>query len=168
MHNLPDLEMPEVVLAGKSNVGKSSLINHLFCRKNIARVSSTPGKTKTLNYFIVDEKLAFIDLPGYGFAKRPKKEQEEWVASLESYFKTRQNLALILLLIDIRRGPDKDDISLMEWAKHFGKPVLIVLTKSDTIVAHERKKIPSSAIYYSIKDAKSRTALISKINEALA
>ncbi len=167
LNKLPELDLPEIVLAGKSNVGKSSLINHLFRRKNIARVSATPGKTQTLNYFIVDEMVALVDLPGYGFAKRSKESQEKWAESLENYFQTRKNLALILLLIDIRRTPGEEDLALMQWANHFNKPLLMIFTKSDTIPEHERKKTPPTSIYYSIKDPKSRKALIDKINAVL-
>jgi GTP-binding protein len=171
LDHLPELKtkdndpMLEVALAGRSNVGKSSLINHLFCQKKLAKVSSTPGKTRLINFFIVDEKLALVDLPGYGFAKRSKKEQEKWAAALENYFQNRKTLALILLLIDIRREATEEDIALIKWAEHYKKHLLIIFTKSDTLSNHERKSIsPHPSIYYSIKDPKSRKILIDKVN----
>lgn len=171
LNHLPELQtkdnnpMLEVVLAGRSNVGKSSLINHLFCQKKLAKVSGTPGKTQTINFFIVDEELALVDLPGYGFAKRSKEAQENWAGALENYFQSRKTLALILLLIDIRREPTEEDMALIEWAEHYKKPLLIVFTKSDTLPNHERKQVRNHpSIYYSIKDPKSRKALIGKVN----
>lgn len=165
--------MPEIAIAGRSNVGKSSLINHLFNHKNLARTSSTPGKTQTLNFFDVDNQLVLVDLPGYGFAKRSHDTQEKWATSIDRYLQNRPTLALILLLIDSRRMPTEDDLAFIEWAHHFHKPILIIFTKSDTLSEHERKKNTETAlkflneadsIYYSIKDSRSRKALIDKIN----
>jgi len=165
--------MPEIAVAGRSNVGKSSLINHLFNHKNLARVSSTPGKTQTLNFFEVDQKLILVDLPGYGYAKRPREVQKKWAQSIDTYFQHRPTLNLILLLIDSRHLPSKNDIAFGEWATHFRKPLLIIFTKSDMLPAQERMKKTEAAlkllhqtdsIYYSIKEARSRKILIDKVN----
>jgi len=165
--------MSEIAIAGRSNVGKSSLINHLFNHKNLARISSTPGKTQTINFFDVDNQLILVDFPGYGFAKRSHETQEKWAASIDKYLQNRPTLALILLLIDCRRMPTEDDLAFVEWAHHFHKPLLIIFTKSDTLSEHERGKNTEAAlkllnevdsIYYSIKDSRSKKALIDKIN----
>lgn len=165
--------MPEIAIAGRSNVGKSSLINHLFNHKHLARVSSTPGKTQTLNFFDVDEQLILVDLPGYGYAKRGREVQQKWAESIDKYLQNRSNLALILLLIDSRHPPTKDDMAFAKWATHFHKPLLIIFTKCDMLSEHERIKNTeaslkllgqSDSIYYSIKDARSRKVLVDKIN----
>jgi GTP-binding protein len=167
----------EVVIAGRSNVGKSSLINHLFNHKNLARVSSTPGKTQTINFFEVDGQLILVDLPGYGYAKRPRETQKSWAASIDNYFQNRATVILILLLIDSRHPPSKDDIAFAQWASHFNKPFLIIFTKCDTLSEHERKKNTEAAlnllnetdsVYYSIKEARSRKVLADKINTRIA
>lgn len=165
--------MPEIAIAGRSNVGKSSLINHLFNHKGLARVSSTPGKTQTLNFFDVDNQLILVDLPGYGYAKRSQEAQKKWAESIDIYFQNRSNLVLILLLIDSRHLPSEDDLAFVQWAEHFHKPLLIIFTKCDTLAEHERKKKTEAAlkflnqtdsVYYSIKDARSRKILADKVN----
>jgi len=168
--------LPEVAIVGRSNVGKSSFINHLLQQKNLARVSATPGKTQTVNFFLVDEALLLVDLPGYGYAKRPREIKKTWASSIDAYFQNRPTLKLICLLIDCRRKPTEDDLQFAAWARHFGKPVLIIFTKSDTlsprlllqsrVEALKLLDLPSS-IYYSIKDGKSRRIAIDKICEAL-
>jgi GTP-binding protein len=168
--------LPEVAIVGKSNVGKSSLINHLFNRKKVAFVSSTPGKTYTLNFFKVDDKLILVDLPGYGYAKRDLETRETWAKKLDQFFKKRQELKLILLLIDSRREPSDDDLSMASWAHHHKKPLLLILTKSDTLSPRELKNPPDnlmhalepkSYVYYSTRDGACRKNLIKKINECL-
>lgn len=165
--------MPEIVIVGKSNVGKSSLINHLLNNKSLARVSSTPGKTQTINFFDVDNELILVDLPGYGFAKRSHEMKEKWATCIVKYLENRPTLALILLLIDARRVPTEADTAFVTWASHFQKPILIIFTKSDTLSDLDRKKNAeaslkilnhSESIYYSIKDARARKALIDQIN----
>lgn len=172
LDNLPDLGMPEIAIVGRSNVGKSSLVNHLFNHKHLAKVSAQPGKTQTLNFFIVNEAFALVDLPGYGFAKRSHEIQHKWAASIENYFGIRKTLSLILLLVDSRRLPGEEEIAMVEWAKHFEKPVLIIFTKSDTLTEHERIKNTENSlkilnqadfIYYTIKDSSSRKVLIQKL-----
>lgn len=167
---------PEIVICGRSNVGKSSLINHLLGHKNLARVSSTPGKTQTINFFLVDGRFILVDLPGYGFAKRSKETKALWGSYIDAYFQKRKNLKLVLLLIDSRRKPSSDDDALASWTRHFQKPLLIIFTKSDTLAEREREKNSqealktldcSNSIYYTIKDSSSRKALFTKIEENL-
>lgn len=132
--------MPEIAIVGRSNVGKSSLINHLMGRKGLAKTSSVPGKTQTINFFLVDDFLAVADLPGYGFAKVPKEIRAKWGPLLEGYLKARDSLQLVLVLFDIRREPTEEDISMTQWLLHFKKPVIAVFTKSDKISSSAHKK----------------------------
>lgn len=125
--------LPEMALAGRSNVGKSSLINRLIDRRNLARTSSQPGKTQTLNYYRLNDIIYFVDLPGYGFAKVSKTEREKWGRFIEQYLLHRQELKLLLLLVDVRHEPSKDDQAMFDWLRHFDIPVLVVATKADKI-----------------------------------
>lgn len=129
----PDTGFPEVALAGRSNVGKSSFINKMINRKNLARTSSKPGKTQTLNFYIINEMMYFVDVPGYGFAKVSKGEREAWGRMIETYITKRDTLKAVIQLIDIRHEPTKDDVSMYEWLKHFDMPVIIIATKADKI-----------------------------------
>ncbi len=156
---MPKWTLPEVALCGKSNVGKSSLINHFFNRKGLAKVSATPGKTQTLNFFAIEDELAFVDLPGYGFARVPKHLKDAWSKNLNDYLETRKNLKLLLILIDSRRTPSEEDLALIQWAKHLGKAALVIYTKCDQL-----KILPSPiegvpCIYYSIKSSGGRDQL---------
>lgn len=125
--------LPEMALAGRSNVGKSSLINRLIDRRNLARTSSQPGKTQTLNYYRLNDIIYFVDLPGYGFAKVSKTEREKWGRFIEQYLLNREELKLLLLLVDVRHEPSKDDQAMFDWLRHFDLPVLVVATKADKI-----------------------------------
>lgn len=129
----PEELLPEVAFAGRSNVGKSSLINTLVNRKHLVRTSSSPGRTQTLNFFRINNQVNFVDLPGYGFAKVPFKVRGQWKTMVESYLKYRTTLQLVIILLDIRRTPSSDDASLMRWLENFGIPFLIVLTKTDKL-----------------------------------
>jgi GTP-binding protein len=129
----PTDALPEIALAGRSNVGKSSLINRLISRKNLARTSSQPGKTQTLNYYRINEDLYFVDLPGYGYAKVSKSQRETWGKFIEGYLKNRETLRFVLQLIDLRHPPSRDDIAMYDWLKHIGLKVVIVTTKADKI-----------------------------------
>ena len=131
--------LQEVAFLGRSNVGKSSLINHLLKKPRLAKVSATPGKTQTLNFFNVDDKICLVDLPGYGFAKVPLALKKQWAHSLDLYLKTRQSLKLLVLLLDFRRIPSQEDLDCLLWADYYKKPLIIVLTKSDKLTARERK-----------------------------
>ncbi|ANE47147.1 GTP-binding protein [Paenibacillus swuensis] len=129
----PEDALPEIALAGRSNVGKSSLINKMLQRKNLARTSSQPGKTQLLNYYRINEALYFVDFPGYGFAKVSKSLREQWGKMIEEYLKHREPLKLILHVIDLRHPPSKDDQAMYSWLKHYNLPVCIVTTKADKI-----------------------------------
>ncbi|WP_134684798.1 ribosome biogenesis GTP-binding protein YihA/YsxC [Brevibacillus migulae] len=129
----PEDGLPEIALVGRSNVGKSSLINKMMNRKALARISQKPGKTQTLNYFRVNEMLYFVDFPGYGYAKVAKTLRHQWGKMIEGYLKNRKELKFIVQLIDLRHPPTKDDISMYEWCKELGIPTVIVTTKADKI-----------------------------------
>ncbi|MBM7605728.1 GTP-binding protein [Metabacillus crassostreae] len=129
----PDVNIPEIALAGRSNVGKSSFINKILARKNLARTSSKPGKTQTLNFYIINEILHFVDVPGYGYAKVSKKEREAWGKMIETYITTRDQLRAVVLLIDVRHPPSKDDVLMYNFLKHYNIPTIIVATKADKI-----------------------------------
>ncbi|BCJ88520.1 ribosome biogenesis GTP-binding protein YihA/YsxC [Effusibacillus dendaii] len=129
----PEGNQPEIALAGRSNVGKSSLINKMINRKNLARTSSTPGKTQTLNFYHINESFYFVDLPGYGFAKVPKPVQAQWSKFIEQYLSKRDCLKAVLQLVDLRHPPSKEDIHMFEWLGHFGIPRIVVTTKADKI-----------------------------------
>jgi len=125
--------LPEIALAGRSNVGKSSLINRMIQRKNLARTSSKPGKTQQLNYYKINQDLFFVDLPGYGYAQVSKSKREIWGKFIEEYLLHREFLKLVLLVIDLRHPPSKDDQAMYAWLKHNGVPLCIVTTKADKI-----------------------------------
>lgn len=125
--------MDEIAVAGRSNVGKSTLINNLFRVRGLAKTSATPGKTQLLNFFTVDDEWSFVDLPGYGYAKVPKNLQISWAKMVQTYLETRSSLKLLLFLFDIRRTPTDEDRMLMEWINYANKKVILVLTKVDQV-----------------------------------
>lgn len=129
---LPESDRPEFIFSGRSNVGKSSLINKLCNRKNLARVSSTPGKTATINYYQVDA-CYFVDLPGYGYAKVSAAERKRWDRLINSYFDTERNKALLLQLLDCRHAPSADDLQMLSYLSVRGLPFWVVLTKADKL-----------------------------------
>ncbi len=125
--------LPEVAFVGRSNVGKSSLINTLINRKNLARTSGKPGKTQTINFYLINDNFHLVDLPGYGFAKVSRDIKEKWAEFIEEYLNDRPNLMGIIQLIDLRHPPTEDDVMMYEWLKHLGIPFLLVATKADKI-----------------------------------
>ncbi|KIE17841.1 GTP-binding protein [Smithella sp. SC_K08D17] len=129
----PPAILPEIAFVGRSNVGKSSLINTLVGRKKLAKTSNTPGRTQLINFFTINEKVSFVDLPGYGFAKVSQSVKKDWGDMIESYLRERQCLALVILILDIRRDPSEDDLSLRDWLEHYRIPYLYVLTKTDKL-----------------------------------
>jgi GTP-binding protein len=129
----PPATLPEVAFAGRSNVGKSSLINTLVGRKNLAKTSNTPGRTQLINFFSINEKLSFVDLPGYGFAKVSQSVKKDWGEMIEAYLRERQSLALVIFILDIRRDPSTDDLSLRNWLDDYRIPYLFILTKVDKL-----------------------------------
>ena len=139
----PSKAIPQIVFSGRSNVGKSSLINAMLGRKSLARVSSAPGKTITVNFYNVDNKIMLVDLPGYGFAKRRREDQIEWSGLTDGYFTQNPNidrLSLVVQLVDSRVGPTADDEMMLRYLKETGLPFLIVATKCDKLNVSERKK----------------------------
>ncbi|WP_141431873.1 ribosome biogenesis GTP-binding protein YihA/YsxC [Bacillus sp. 03113] len=129
----PETALPEFALAGRSNVGKSSFINKMLGRKSLARISSKPGKTQTLNFYLINEKLHFVDVPGYGYAKVSKKEREAWGKMIETYLTSREQLRAVVLLTDVRHPPTADDLMMYEFLKHYGLRCIIIATKADKI-----------------------------------
>ncbi len=128
---------PEVAFVGRSNVGKSSIINALTNRRKLAKVSQTPGKTRLINFFLINNEMYLVDLPGYGYAKVSKKEKESWGKTIETYLIEREQLKKVVLLVDSRHKPTADDILMHEWIKHFGYKVIVIATKSDKLSNNE-------------------------------
>lgn len=178
----------EIAFVGRSNVGKSSLINHLTRKTGLAKTSSTPGKTQHVNFFLIDDALCLVDLPGYGFAKVAKTKRAGWGDLIESYLADRPQLALIVLLCDIRHPPSEEDISFAQWASTLGHPIVVVFTKADKLLPvhtqlhgernftllldqlddktfEERSMIDWTT--YSIKEGKGRTILAKIIEKKL-
>lgn len=171
--------LPEIAVAGRSNVGKSSLLNHLFQCKGLVKTSSTPGKTQLLNFFTADDSLSFADLPGYGYASVPLNIRAKWGPMMQSYFEKRQQLKVILCLFDIRRIPNEEDLRMMEWAVHCQKAVILVLTKVDKVGQGEKTKNTHKIlnafgmanlhyVHYSAAKNVGRKELIHMICDALA
>ncbi|MBS4215452.1 MULTISPECIES: ribosome biogenesis GTP-binding protein YihA/YsxC [Neobacillus] len=129
----PDTDLPEFALAGRSNVGKSSFINKMLNRKGLARISSKPGKTQTLNFFLINEILHFVDVPGYGYAKVSKTERAAWGKMIETYFTMREQLRAVVLIVDLRHPPTEDDVMMYDFLKHYEIPCIVIATKADKI-----------------------------------
>ena len=130
---LPDNKLPEVAFAGKSNVGKSSLINALMMRKSLARTSAQPGKTQTINFYNINKEIYLVDLPGYGYAKASEKEREAWGQMIERYLNTSEKLRAVFLLVDIRHAPSANDKQMFEWMAYVGYDPIVIVTKLDKI-----------------------------------
>ena len=136
----PSEGLPEIALVGRSNVGKSSATNALLNRRNFARTSQTPGKTRTINFYKINNEFYFVDLPGYGYAKVSKSEKDKWGVIMERYLQDRQELCAIFLLVDIRHEPTNDDVMMYEWIKHFGYNCVVIATKADKISRGQYQK----------------------------
>ncbi|ABS33316.1 YihA family ribosome biogenesis GTP-binding protein [Clostridium botulinum] len=136
----PEDGRPEVAFVGRSNVGKSTLINTLTNRRKLVKVSSTPGKTRLINFFVINDNMYFVDLPGYGYAKVSKKEKENWGYIMEQYLVERDQLKKIVLLVDSRHKPTSDDINMYNWIKHYNYEVLVVGTKLDKLKRNDINK----------------------------
>jgi GTP-binding protein len=141
---LPAPELPEIIFAGRSNVGKSSLINCLVDRKNLVKTSSKPGKTQSLNYFMVPDLLYLVDLPGYGYAKVPKNMQDHWQRLITEYLQTRPTLRCVVVIVDLRHDIKVLDLELVSWLRNNEKPFLLVYTKQDKLSGNERTKMARS------------------------
>ncbi len=135
---LPALAWPEIALAGRSNVGKSSLLNRLVGQRGLARVSKTPGRTQQINFFVVEERLTLVDLPGYGFARVPREIQAEWKGLIEGYLSRRANLRSVGVLVDLRRGIGDEDRMLLDYTDSLGLDRFVVVTKIDKLARGER------------------------------
>jgi GTP-binding protein len=170
----PDSELPEIVLAGKSNVGKSSLINTLLNRKSLAYVGKTPGKTRLLNFYEVNQQFIMVDVTGYGFAQRSQKELIDFGTMMEDYFSERKQLKVCIQIIDLRHGPSKDDLMMLDYVRSNGIPVLIVATKQDQCNQSETSKnrkmisekcnVPlQQIVLFSSKTRRGRDELMEKI-----
>lgn len=140
----PESQLPEIALAGRSNVGKSSFINTLINRKNLARTSSKPGKTQTLNFYLIENSLYFVDVPGYGYAKVSKTERAKWGEMIETYITSREQLRAVVSLVDMRHDPSVEDIQMYEFLKYYNIPVIVVATKADKIPRGKWNKHTSS------------------------
>lgn len=167
--------LPEIAVVGRSNVGKSSLLNHLF-NKELVKTSSIPGKTRALNFFQVDRRYFFVDMPGYGYAAVSKEEQKNWQELIEGYLSNRQTLKMLLLLLDFRREPSAEDMRMVEWISHYRIPTILVMTKVDKIGKSKRlaqsrritdriKGLPY--VHYSTTKNEGRRELIASIREGL-
>ena len=176
----PAERIPQVALSGRSNVGKSSLVNCLLGRKSLARVSGEPGKTITVNFYEVDRKLFLVDLPGYGFAKRTKTEQAKWSGLTDGYFTKNKNidlLCLVVQLVDSRIGPTKDDVMMLDFLSEYEIPHIVAATKCDKLNATERRKAEEALrshpalsaadeiIFFSSKTKEGRDALWNSIEK---
>ncbi len=171
--DLPDNEkFPEIAVLGRSNVGKSSLLNNLFGSKNLVKTSSTPGKTRALNFFLVDKQLIFVDMPGYGYAEASAQEKKRWASLMEHYLNSRTALKALLFLFDIRRTPGAEDLQMLEWIRYRELPTLLILTKVDKVGQSEKvlqtrritdriKEIPY--VHYSATKNVGRKELIAQI-----
>ena len=130
--------LPEIAIAGKSNIGKSSLINYLCNHSKLAKTSSTPGKTRLINFFLINDAVFFVDLPGYGYAKVSKAEQSSWGRMVEDYLQNTRQLRAMLILLDIRHHPTENDIRMIDYAAQYGIPFIVAATKSDKIAKSKR------------------------------
>jgi len=136
----PEDNLKEIAFAGRSNVGKSSLLNLLTGRKKLARVSGSPGKTRTINFYRINNEFRIVDLPGYGYAKVSKSMSETWGDMMETYFETRQGLVKVIQLVDIRHAPSKQDVEMYQYLRHYGLDGIVVATKADKVSRNEMQK----------------------------
>ena len=136
----PEYDFPEIAFAGRSNVGKSSLINALMNRKDMVKTSAKPGCTQLINFFLINEALSFVDLPGYGYAKVSKEIRSQWQPMINRYLSERKNLMGLILLIDIRRDPEKEEFDMVNWLEDHDLPYLLILTKSDKLSKTQQQK----------------------------
>ncbi len=161
----PDEMLPEVAFAGRSNVGKSSLINTLVNRKRLVKTSSTPGRTQLINFFDINKSFSFVDLPGFGYAKVPKKVKREWAPMIETYLSSRQTLKCVILLMDIRRIPKEDEKNFIDWFHHFNLSRILVLTKADKL-SKQKAQIQQNKIAKELEIDRSELLLFSSKTRA--
>ncbi len=136
----PSMAMPEIAFAGRSNVGKSSLINTLVNRKHLVKTSSTPGRTQLINFFDINQRMGFVDLPGYGYAKVPVAVRKKWGPMIETYLSGRETLSGVVVIMDIRRIPRQEELNLLGWLNHYAIAGILVLTKTDKLSKNKQAK----------------------------
>ncbi len=176
IEQLPKDRLPQIAFAGRSNVGKSSLLNKLIGMKKMAKVSSTPGKTRSINFFLINNKYYFVDLPGYGYAKVSKSERESWGELIETYLETSRNLFGLLILLDCRREPNEQDKQLMEWLEDKEMPRLAIITKADKLnrdkINRKVRQIENNhnitSIPFSTVDGTGKNEILKAINDLLS
>lgn len=176
--SFPQQGMQEIAMAGKSNVGKSSLINSLTRNSKLARTSSAPGKTRLINYYMINEDFLLVDLPGYGFARAPKSEQQKWSRMIEGFLTGSENLKHVFQLVDIRHEPTAEDVMMVEYLRHYDIPFTVIATKADKLSKAQRSRSipvicrklvvqPWEILTYSSEDQTGRDALLEKIDSIL-
>lgn len=176
--SFPQQGMQEIAMAGKSNVGKSSLINSLTRNSKLARTSSAPGKTRLINYYMINEDFLLVDLPGYGFARAPKSEQQKWSRMIEGFLTGSENLKHVFQLVDIRHEPTAEDVMMVEYLRHYDIPFTVIATKADKLSKAQRSRSipvicrklvvqPWEILTYSSEDQTGREALLEKIDSIL-
>lgn len=175
--DFPQTRKPEIAFLGRSNVGKSSLINALLCRKSLARTSSTPGRTRALNFFLINHRFLFVDLPGYGYAKVSQTERKEWEPMMRGYFKDHPDRIVPILILDARHGPTQLDIRMRDWLEFYGLPYMVVATKIDKVKKNLRnarrrdlgvifdRKVP--LFFFSATERTGRTEIWSHIGQSI-
>ena len=172
---LPDPLYPEIAFAGRSNVGKSSLINKLVNQSKLVKISARPGKTQSLNYFLAGDQVYLVDLPGYGYAKVPKKLKNDWQGLISSYFVSRQVLRCVVLIVDIRHNAKDLDLELLSWLQDMSIPNLVVYTKIDKLKRNQRAKnasmldaafglVKNERVLFSAKDGEGKENLLAKLD----
>lgn len=178
LKQLPPPDMPEIAFAGRSNVGKSSLINKLIKRKSLVKTSAKPGKTQSLNFFLLDNSIYLVDLPGYGYARVSKKMQAAWQSLITGYLDSRRSLKCVVVIVDLRHSLKIFDLQLVDWLRSKGVPFLMVYTKADKLSANERAKngsildagfgvSKSERVLFSAKTGMGRDALIQELDRFL-
>ncbi len=166
----PPAQLPEIAFAGRSNVGKSSLINTLVNRKHLVKTSSTPGRTQLINFFDINQQIVFVDLPGYGYAKVPQSVRKKWGPMIETYLSRRKTLRAVVAIMDIRRTPQQEELNLLGWLSHYAISAIVVLTKTDKLSksksAQQYRRIaetltlnPDDLILFSAKTRRGRDTL---------
>lgn len=174
----PPAELPEIAFAGRSNVGKSSLINRLVNRKHLVKTSSTPGRTQLLNFFLINNAISFVDLPGFGYARVPAAVKKKWGPMIETYLSTRPTLKGVVLIMDIRRIPGLEERNLIDWLALYGRSCILVLTKTDKLskskqilqhrkIAGALSEDPDALLLFSAKSAKGKEAVWAAIQKVI-
>jgi GTP-binding protein len=175
LKQLPPQGIPEIAFAGRSNVGKSSLLNCLVKRRNLVKTSAKPGKTQSLNFFLLDNSIYLVDLPGYGYARVSKKMQASWQNLITAYLETRENLKCVVVIVDLRHEVKTVDLQLVDWLRNCNKPYLLIYTKADKLSANQRSKnaaildagfgvSKSNRVLFSAKTGMGRDNLISALD----